>query len=107
MEVIAAILGITYFVGLIASLFVLPWRVGLNRFAWAVAFARPGSRRNGIPWAVVSYTKALIWPAVLGLWLAQERPPSRVLYGEAAAEAMYGDPSRALPGFMTKWKSTV
>jgi hypothetical protein len=64
----------------------------------------PGSRRNGIPWAITAYCKVLVWPAVFAVWLANGRPPSRVLYGPAAAEQLYGDPDRALPGFVTKWK---
>jgi hypothetical protein len=106
LEAIGAGLLITYVVGLFAGLFVLPWRVGLNRFAWGVAFMHPGSRRNGIPWAVTAYVKTLVWPAVFALWLANGRPPSRVLYGAEAAEQLYGDPDRALPGFMTKWKAS-
>jgi hypothetical protein len=106
MAAIGASLFITYFVGIIVSMMVFAWRVGLNRFAWAVAFMHPGSRRNGIPWAIVSYFKAFVWPIVLVFWLVNDRPPSRVLYGPDAAEQLFGDPDRALPGFMTKWKAS-
>jgi hypothetical protein len=104
-EGLAGAFVIIYLVGFIIGAFVLPWRVGLNRLAWLGAFAHPGSRRNGIPWALKSYVKLCIWPIVFGMWLAQGRPPSPVLYGEDAAEALYGDPSRAMPGFMTKWNN--
>lgn len=104
----AAILGvllITYFVGYIATLFVMPWRAGVSSQAWLVAFMHPQSRRNGIPWAIVAYGKAVLWPLVFAIWLMNDRPPSSVLYGPEAAERLYGDPDRALPGFMTKWKA--
>jgi hypothetical protein len=95
-----------WLLGIVVAMFVMPRRVGLNRFAWAVAFAHPPSRRNGIPWAILSYLKALVWPIVLGYWLVQDRPPSRVLFGAEAAEILYGDPDRAMPGFVTKWTRT-
>lgn len=105
MAAVALALFVIYMLGVVVAVVVLPWRIGLNRFAWAVAFMHPGSRRNGIPWAIKAYLKTIIWPVVFGLWLAQDRPPSRVLYGPAAAEELYGDPGKALPGFMTKWRT--
>lgn len=107
MTVFGVVIAWVWFLGTFVAIFVMPRRVGLDRFAWAVAFAHPPSRRNGIPWAIVSYAKALAWPVVLGYWLAQGRPPSRLLFGEEAALHLYGDPSRAMPGFVTKWKQTI
>jgi hypothetical protein len=106
MEVVLGTLVITYYVGWFVTMFVLPRRVGLNRHAWPVAFMHPPSRRNGIPWAIVSVGKMSAWPIVLAFWLLNDQPPSRVLYGPAAAERLYGDPERALPGFLTKWKAS-
>jgi len=52
---------------------------------------------------VVSYVKALGWPLVLVLWLANGRPETRVLFGPAAVQLPYGDPDKAMPSFMTRW----
>lgn len=106
MEGVAAALAITYFIGFLAGVFVLPWRVGLNRMAWLGAFAHPGSRRNGIPWVIKNFVKLYIWPVVFVAWLVQGRPDSPVLFGPDAAEKVYGDPNKAMPGFITKWKAT-
>jgi hypothetical protein len=105
MAVIGGALGITWLIGMFVAVFVLPWRVGLNHYAWAGAFMQPGSRRNGIPWAIKAYFKLPVWPLVLAYWLAQGRPGSPVLFGPEAAEQLYDDPSRAMPGFMTKWRA--
>ena len=62
----------------------------------------PASRRNGIPWLVRSFAKALVWPLVLYNWNEAGRPPSPVLFGEAAAEKLGMDPASA-QAFATKW----
>jgi hypothetical protein len=55
---------------------------------------------------IFAFGKLVLWPIVFVIWLANDRPPSRVLYGPDAAERLYGDPDRAMPGFMTKWKAS-
>lgn len=105
-EIVLATLYLGYIFGTWTTPFVLPRRVGLNRYAWLVAFMHPPSRRNGIPWAIVSIGKVFAWPIVLTRWLINDRPESRVLYGPAAAERLYGDIEAARPGFVTKWKAS-
>lgn len=106
MEAVGVAALVTYWVGVFVSFFVYPYRAGLNRFAWLGAFMHPGSRRNGIPWVIKSYIKVMLWPVVLGIWLHRGKPPSPVLFGPEAAERLYGDPDKHLPGFMTKWSAS-
>jgi hypothetical protein len=103
LEALLAAALITYYVGAFASIFVYPRRAGLNRFAWLGAFMHPPSRRNGIPWAIKSFVKVMLWPLVFGWWLYEGKPPSPVLFGPEAAERLYGDREKHMPGFMTKW----
>ncbi len=92
-----------YFIGCVVSAVVYPRRAGMDTGAWLVAFMHPGSKRNGIPWVLMTVIKVISWPIVLGIWLNQGRPPSPVLFGPAAALMLYGDAERYQPGFLTKW----
>lgn len=91
------------------SLFVYSWRCGLG---WNVgntvmsAWMHVPSRRNGVPWMILTFGKALGWPVVLGIWLRADRPASSLLFHESAAAALGrppGELSYAERGFATKW----
>lgn len=99
-----AILVVVYELGALASVAVYAYRAGGTPVAYVTAFLHPPSRRNGIPWAIRSFGKAVAWPLVLYTWNDAGRPPSPVLFGEAAAEKLGKDPDLA-QGFATKWSA--
>lgn len=99
---LALVMG-SYYLGMFVAFLVHPWRAGMNVHAYAVAFAHPPSRRNGVPWVVKTFAKACAWPVVLGVWLRDGRPPARVVFGPEAAERL-GQSGTYLPGFQTMWK---
>jgi len=103
LEALLVVILVPYYVGGLVSVFVYPWRAGLNIMAYVGAFAHEPSRRNGIPWVIKTFVKMSAWPIVFGVWLRDGRPPSRVVFGPDAAER-FGRPGDYLPGFQTKWK---
>lgn len=106
MDAILGILAVTYWAGAFVAIFVYPRRIGGNRYAYVTAVMHPASRRNGIPWLVKTIVKIFGWPVVLGLWLRDGQPPSKELYGEAAAERLGIPPeslNEATNAFATKW----
>lgn len=96
---------VVYEIGVFVALAVFAVRAGGSVVGpYITAFAHPPSRRNGIPWVLKSIGKAFAWPYVLWDWDQRGRPPSPVLYGEAAAERLGIDPDSG-PGFLTKWSA--
>lgn len=102
------ILGVWLWGGVV-SLFVYSARCGLGWNAGNTimsAWMHVPSRRNGVPWVILTLGKAIAWPIVLGIWLRAGRPPSPLLYHESAAAALGrpdADLSYAERGFATKW----
>ena len=100
---VLVVLVVIYEVGALLSLPVYAVRAGGSLVGpYITAVMHPASRRNGIPWLLKTLGKAIAWPYVLWDWNERGRPPSPVLYGEAAAEKLGIDPDRA-EGFMTRW----
>ena len=98
---ILAILFAVYEIGVLVALGVFAVRAGGSVLGtYITAVMHPPSRRNGIPWVLKAVGKAFAWPYVLWDWDQRGRPPSPVLYGEAAAERLGIDSG---PGFLTKW----
>lgn len=103
---IGSIIVVAYYLGAFVSIFVYPRRVGGSMGAYVTAVAHEPSRRNGVPWLAKTVVKVIGWPIVLGLWIRDGQPPSKELYGDAAAERL-GIPTSSLDyhtnGFATKW----
>lgn len=103
---------VVYVVGGVASLFVFPARCGaggsppLGLGAYMTAIMHPASRRNGIPWLVKSFVKMIGWPIVFYKWWSEGKPPSPVLFGEAAAEKLGIDPADS-HAFATMWTAPI
>lgn len=103
MEILLGIVLIPYYVGQLIAIFVFPLRIGGSPIgAYITAVMHPPSRRNGIPWLIKTLAKTIGWPIVFGLWIRDGRPPSPILFGDAAAEKLGFDPSLS-QGFATKW----
>lgn len=101
--VLFVVLVVVYELGILAALLVLAVRAGGSPLGpYITAVMHPPSRRNGIPWLVRSFGKALAWPLVLYNWDREGRPPSPVLFGGAAAERL-GMASDSAQGMATKW----
>ena len=106
MGVLAGAVVAIYYLGAIVALFAVADPCGGNPQAYVVAFMHEPPRRNGIPWVLKSFGKWIAWPVVFWQWWQAGRPPSPVLYGDAAAEAMAIDPdslSYTTYNFATKW----
>lgn len=105
--VIGLLFGL-YMLGGVVSVFVFPVRCGaggsppLGLGAYLTAVMHPPSRRNGLPWIGRSFVKMYVWPIVLIKWWNEGRPPSPILFGEAAAKKLGMDPSSS-EGFATMW----
>lgn len=101
-----------YAYGIAVALYVYLCRAAgrlITPVAFASIFLHVPSRRNGIPWLVKAIVKAVGWPAVLGIWLANGRPPSPVLVGPAAATRLGIDPDGLgylTNGFATMWRQS-
>lgn len=96
-----------WWIGVFATLIVMPYRCGGNLTAYATVFAHEPSRRNGLPWLARTVGKALVWPYYLYQWNQAGRPPTPVLYGPDAAVALGIDPSTLSYGtnaFATMWQ---
>lgn len=106
MGAIFAVFVVTYYIGAFASIFVYAHRIGGGVGAYVTAVAHEPSRRNGIPWLAKTVVKVIGWPIVLALWLRDDQPPPKELYGDAAAERL-GIPVDSLTvatnAFATKW----
>lgn len=106
MDTVIGFIALIYWVGAFVALIVYPHRIGGNRYAYVTVFMHHPSRRNGIPWLAKTIVKIFGWPVVLALWLRDDRPPSKELYGEAAAERLGIPPeslNEATNAFATKW----
>lgn len=100
---VLVVLIVIYEIGAMVSLGVFAVRAGGSVIgSYMTAFMHPPSRRNGIPWVLKSFVKAMAWPYVLWDWNQRGRPPSPVLYGQEAAERLGLNPERA-SAFATKW----
>lgn len=69
----ALVLALIYVGGMVGSVVVDRYRVGLTqrgRLSLATVL-------TSLPWALVTLGKIWVWPAVLILWLVQGRPESR------------------------------
>lgn len=103
METLLIVIAIPYWLGQLVAIFVYPLRIGARPVgAYVTAIMHPPSRRNGIPWLLKTLVKVVGWPIVLYIWLRDGRPPSPVLFGDAAAEKLGIDPSCS-QAFATKW----
>ena len=105
-----AILSIAYYLGWFVAAFVFPARVNGGRFVspliYLSAWMHPPSRRNGLPWVIKTFVKVSFWPVVFAYWMYKGRPPSPVLFGDAAAERLgLPETSYATQNFATKWKA--
>lgn len=77
------VIALVYLVGLVISIYVYRVRAGLGIFSKL----RTGSGGVGVGWLMLNVTKAVLWPLILGVWLARGRPAPGTHFTRSAPRA--------------------